>query len=33
MQPIQVKHQDKIITVGICNICKKIKEEETKKEN
>jgi hypothetical protein len=27
MQPIQIKHQGKIITVGICNICKKKKEE------
>ena len=31
MQPINVKHQGKIITVGICNSCKKRKEEESKR--
>ena len=30
MQPIQVRHQGKIITVGICNRCKEKKENETK---
>ena len=28
MQPIQVKHQGKIIVVGICNRCKEKKERE-----
>ena len=30
MQPIQVRHQGKIITVGICNRCREIKENEAK---
>lgn len=32
MQPINVKHQGKIITVGICNSCKQRKETEAKGE-
>ena len=30
MQPIQIRHNGKIITVGICNRCKEIKEQEAK---
>lgn len=30
MSPIQVKHQGKIIVVGICDTCKKRKEQEAK---
>jgi hypothetical protein len=30
MQPIQVRHQGKIITIGICNRCKELKETEAK---
>jgi len=32
IQPIKVKHQGKIIIVGICNICKERKEADAKKE-
>jgi hypothetical protein len=32
MQPIQVRHQGRIITVGICDNCKKKKEQEAKGE-
>jgi len=32
MQAIQVKHQGRIITVGICNPCKQRKESESKGE-
>ena len=28
MRPIPVKHQDKIIVVGICDRCREIKEKE-----
>jgi hypothetical protein len=33
LTPIQVRTQGKIITVPICDTCKKIKEEETKRRN
>ena len=32
LTPVQVRHQGKIITVPVCERCKKIKEEEAKKE-
>jgi hypothetical protein len=31
MTPIKVKHNGKIITVGICELCKAIKEAEAKR--
>jgi len=33
MQPIRVRHQGRIIIVGICNRCKQIKEMEANKNN
>jgi len=33
MRPIQVKHEGKIITVGICDRCREIKELEAKEKN
>jgi len=30
LEPIQIKHQGKILTVPICNICKTNKESEAK---
>lgn len=30
MQPIQVRHNGKILSVGICDRCKELKEEEAK---
>lgn len=30
MQPIQIRRNGKIITVGICNRCKELKEQEAK---
>jgi hypothetical protein len=32
MQPIQIRHQGKLIVVGICNRCKEIKMKEAKGE-
>jgi C4-type Zn-finger protein len=31
MQPIQIRHNGKIVVVGICNRCKVKKEEEAKR--
>ena len=31
MQPIQIRHQGKLIVVGICNRCKELKETEAQK--
>jgi len=33
MQPIQVRHQGKLIIVGICNRCKELKEKEARRQN
>jgi hypothetical protein len=33
MQPIKVKHQGKIIIVGICDRCKELREQVKQKEN
>jgi len=33
MQPIQVKHQGKLIVVGICDNCRERKEKEAKEKN
>lgn len=31
MQPIQVRHQGKLMVVGICNHCKELKETEAQR--
>jgi hypothetical protein len=33
MRPIQVKHNGKLIVVGICDRCREIKEQEAKEKN
>ena len=33
MRPIQVRHEGKIVTVGICDRCREIKEKEAKEKN